>query len=555
MSDYPTMPNPALQADKPLTQHNQATVQSAPVISRPAQALRQQTRPTARQTQRRPAHHPLRPKRKFPFWLLVFPLGLFSLFFVFICGGLFLLQLSYGNSILPKVYVGEISLGGLSQNEAVQVLSSQWQTITLRDGERSWRANTSALGMSLDAARTAQNAFSQGHGEGGLSAFFQIVQVAPVVSIDTAKMMDELTRIAPGIEIAPVNAGVELLNGEVQATAAQYGRAIDVHATVSNLIANPEAMLKDGYLELAMLRVEPAVLDSSPIVAEARALLANPLDIRVFDPVTGDSIYWSLMPQEWGRWLTAIPNPNSPIGLSFAANETLLRDYLSNMSSQTFDSTRFIDLDESVQAVNKAFAAGKPQDITLIVHHRQRTHTVQSGETITSIAWDYGIPYLYIIEANGGIQSVSVGQQIIIPPADIFLQLPVDPNKRIVVDMSEQRTRVYENGTMIHDWSTSTGIADSPTWPGIYQIQSHEINAYAGNWNLYMPYFMGVYQPIPGSEFTNGFHGFPTRGGGQILWQNNLGTKVTFGCIMLSDTNVAILYNWAEEGVVVEIRP
>jgi lipoprotein-anchoring transpeptidase ErfK/SrfK len=79
-------------------------------------------------------------------------------------------------------------------------------------------------------------------------------------------------------------------------------------------------------------------------------------------------------------------------------------------------------------------------------------------------------------------------------------------------------------------------------------------NAYAANWDLYMPHFMGVYRPIPGSNFTNGFHGFPTRGGSQLLWTNSLGTRVTYGCILLNNQNASLLYNWAEEGVVVEIQ-
>jgi lipoprotein-anchoring transpeptidase ErfK/SrfK len=134
------------------------------------------------------------------------------------------------------------------------------------------------------------------------------------------------------------------------------------------------------------------------------------------------------------------------------------------------------------------------------------------------------------------------------------LPYPVDPDKRIVVSISQQKTWVYENGQVKWTWTTSTGIADSPTWPGIYQIISHEPNAYAANWNLWMPDFMGVYQPIPGADFTNGFHGFPTRGASQLLWTNDLGTRVTYGCILLSNENAQALYNWAEEGVVVEIQ-
>jgi lipoprotein-anchoring transpeptidase ErfK/SrfK len=115
--------------------------------------------------------------------------------------------------------------------------------------------------------------------------------------------------------------------------------------------------------------------------------------------------------------------------------------------------------------------------------------------------------------------------------------------------------RVYENGTLKWDWVASTGINSSPTWPGIYQIISHELNAYAANWDLYMPHFMGVYNPIPGEDFTNGIHGFPTRGGGQLLWENDLGYRVTYGCILLSNENATTLYNWAQAGVVVEIQP
>jgi lipoprotein-anchoring transpeptidase ErfK/SrfK len=89
----------------------------------------------------------------------------------------------------------------------------------------------------------------------------------------------------------------------------------------------------------------------------------------------------------------------------------------------------------------------------------------------------------------------------------------------------------------------------------VFQVQSHEPNAYAGNWDLWMPNFMGIYQPVPTSEFMNGFHGFPTRGSSQLLWTGDLGRRVTYGCILIHSDNAAALYDWAEEGVVVEIEP
>jgi lipoprotein-anchoring transpeptidase ErfK/SrfK len=497
---------------------------------------------------------PPRTRRNRRIWLLVIPAGMLFALMMLFAGGLILYVVAFSERMLPGVYFGDRALGGLTQAEAIPVIQRESSSLTLRDGSRTWSIDAATLGLQIDAQQTAARAFAQGHGEGGIAALFNRVQIAPVVTADAVQMLAELERIAPSVSISAINAGVAFEQGIVVATAPQNGRVLDVNATVAQLIADPEAALASGELMLTMREVAPAVTDSSALVAQAQALLGSPLDIRVFDPVTGDSVYWSASPQEWGNWLTAIPDPASPIGLALQADAAAVGSFLTQQAA-ILDASRSIDLEAGVQSVQNALAAGRPQDAYLTITHRERQHTVRAGETITSIAWDYGIPYLYIMQANGGIEAVSVGQTITIPPADLFLQLPIVPDKRIEVSISQQRTRVYENGQLIWDWASSTGIASSPTWTGVYQILSHEPNAYAANWNLYMPNFMGVYQPVPGADFTNGFHGFPTRGGGQLLWENSLGTRVTYGCILLSDYNMELLYNWAEEGVVVEILP
>ena len=547
MTDYRTMPNPALQSPKkqgkrPAPRHNlPVPAPKRPVPQQPAQQrLAQQQRPR-------------RKKTKFPVWLLLIPVGLMGMFLFALIGGVILLQLSFSGKILPRVNVAGISVGNMTKAEAVTYLNRQWHSIDLSDGTRSFDTNPVHLGLTLDATESIERAFAQGHGEGGWSAFIRDVNIAPVFSIDANTMNLHLSTLTGEIEQPARNAGVEFVNGEVRPTEPIYGTAIDIQATINALQAD-SSLLADGVLELSMFSVTPAVLDSSPLVAEAESLLSSPLDIRVFDPVTGDSIYWSSMPDVWANWLSATSNPASPIGLSLTVDETQVRNYLQQQANNSFDSSRSIDLDDAVANIQGAFVAGTPENAYVTVEHNTRTHTVQSGETITGIAWDYGIPYPYIIQANGGIESVSVGQQINIPPADVFIEGNSNPDKRIVVSISQQRTYVYENGQLIYEWLSSTGISNSPTWTGVYQILSHEPNAYAGNWDLYMPNFMGVYRPIPGSEFTNGFHGFPTRGGGQLLWENSLGTRVTYGCILLNNTNIAILYDWAEEGVIVEIR-
>lgn len=534
MTDYPTLPNPKLQP--PRAAHKPMRPLPAP--------------PRPQQPPRRPL--PRKQARRVSRWLLIVPILCLVLAGVLTASTLVGVRMAYGDAILPQVYVGDVALGGMSEAEAAQTLRRAWGAITLRDQNRRWQTNAAALGVTLDAERTAAAAFRQGHGEGGLTALFSRVQVPPAVQVDAAALSAELTRLSAQINIAAVNAGVALVNGSAQATPPQTGRALDIPATVAQTQRDG---LSDHTLDLVMRDVAPQVSDSAPLVREAQALLSNPLDVRVFDPVTGDSVYWSAAPDEWGPWLTAVSDPTRPIGLALDADAIAVRQFLEAQASRHFDATRTLDFDSAVQTVREAIRAGRPQAAYVVVRHRERTHTVQAGETLTSIAWDYGIPYPYIQALNNGLEALAIGQTLAIPPADSFLLEPVVPDKRIVVSISQQRTRVYEDGALKWDWIASTGIDSSPTWPGVYQVISREPNAYAGNWNLYMPNFIGVYQPVPGAAFTNGFHGFPTRGGGQLLWENSLGTRVTYGCILLSDADVQALYQWAEEGVVVEILP
>jgi lipoprotein-anchoring transpeptidase ErfK/SrfK len=495
-------------------------------------------------------------RTKTNWWLISFVVGVIGFLGASALAVVLVIGLTYAGGILPGIYTGGIALGGQSQEEAKSTLQANWQSIVLRDGERTWTVNPALIGIFLDPAATADAAYQQGRSTGSsLNAMLRRVDVEPVLNVDYSLAETGLRDLASRFEVPAVNAGVRLVNGQVEATPPVNGRTLDIESTLAMLQQDAGGALANGELELVMATVQPMVTDASSMVAQATQLLSRFLDIQVYDPMTDDTVYWTLPPEQWGAWLAATPDDNSVTGLALTLDEAQVTDYLANQEAGTFDASRYINVDEAVDSVQQAIARGQTEAFLRVYHH-DRQHMVQNGETIISIAWDYGVPYPWIQNANPGIGDVlSAGQSITIPSVDNFLPYPVIPDKRIVVSITQQHAWIYENGDQKWEWPVSTGISSSPTWPGIYQIQSHEPNAYAGNWNLWMPNFMGVYQPIPGSDFTNGFHGFPTRGGSQLLWTDSLGTRVTYGCILLSNENVQALYNWAEEGVVVEIQP
>ncbi len=63
---------------------------------------------------------------------------------------------------------------------------------------------------------------------------------------------------------------------------------------------------------------------------------------------------------------------------------------------------------------------------------------------------------------------------------------------------------------------------------------------------------LGIYDALPG--FTNGIHGRPLPSNGVRLWGNMQGRPASVGCTILDLDAAEKIYNWADDGVVVEIQ-
>ena len=191
------------------------------------------------------------------------------------------------------------------------------------------------------------------------------------------------------------------------------------------------------------------------------------------------------------------------------------------------------------------------------------SHVVQRGETLFRIAVRYGTSTAALAQANGiaNANFVYAGQTLTIPggsPLAVAEQAPVPSapyvppeNKRIVVDISDQHMYVYEGDLLLWSWVVSTGLAGADTLPGTYHVQSKFDNAYGGNWNIWMPHWLGIYWA---GSLENGIHALPILPNGSRLWAGVLGTRVSYGCVVLGTVEAETLYNWAEIGTEVAIR-
>lgn len=520
----------------------------------------------------KPARRSIAPWVFIIFWLLVL-----ALVAVFV---LSLASIYQGDVILSGVTALGQDLGGRTRSEASQIIKTEWQNrkVILDAGQQTWTLSPQQLGVILDTDAMAEAAYQQGRGPQGLDALLPTARrilassglvslaadttaVTPAWRFDRTLATETIRTLAGQIDIPVENAGVTVIDGKVQTTPGQAGQALDVGAMLTALESQPweVALARQQNLPLRfampVVQQTPPINDVSSVVNELAPLLTDPINVQMYDPIRDEHMTWTIQLADMGSWIDIGEGQDEATGqkkLTWSVDEAKVIDYVMGRNS-SFGDERLVDAEAAAPVLADAFRR-RQREVRFTIRHTEREHVVKSGETLSSIAYDYGFPYPYLMLANPGKENLMAGDTIKIPSVDVLTPLPAVENKRIVVNISGQTVKVYENGKVKWDWKGSTGIDSSPTSPGIFQIQTHEEMAYAANWDLYMPWFMGIYRPVPGQEFMNGFHGFPSRDRKQLLWTKNLGHRVTYGCILVSTENAKLLYDWAEPGVIVEIE-
>lgn len=191
-----------------------------------------------------------------------------------------------------------------------------------------------------------------------------------------------------------------------------------------------------------------------------------------------------------------------------------------------------------------------------------KTHVVQPGEWLTTIAKQYGVEWTEIVRLNAiaDPNRIAVGTVLKIPnggipgtvqaiPGPAGVALP-PPNlndiagvsgKWIKVVLSEQRVYAYENGKLLKSVVVSTGLPGTPT--------------VIGDFNVYLKYSSQLmYGPdyyLPGVPYVMYFYqGYGLHG---TYWHSNFGTPMSHGCVNLPTPEAKWLWEWAPVGTRVSV--
>jgi lipoprotein-anchoring transpeptidase ErfK/SrfK len=178
------------------------------------------------------------------------------------------------------------------------------------------------------------------------------------------------------------------------------------------------------------------------------------------------------------------------------------------------------------------------------------THGVRPGDSLEQIALRYSLTSTLLARLNGIVNPTTIRAEQILRLTDA-VPLPSGGGKYIVMDISEQHLYAYRGDELVYSFVASSGASPYVTRTGDFRVQSKIPNAYGSTWDIWMPYWMGIYWA---GSTENGIHALPVMANGVTLWAGYLGTPVSYGCIVLDTYEAKLLYEWVEIGTPITVQ-
>mgnify|MGYP000851692369 FL=1 len=272
-------------------------------------------------------------------------------------------SLYFTDRILPGVTMNNLSLGGLTLDEATSTIGSsitfpEQGTILLIAGDKSWAVTPAQLGVYLDPISSAKAAYAAGrHGSlidvlaKRLSAFTSTTEVAPSFIFDQKTSVAFLQQIAAQINQPIREASIRLNGTDVVVTQGQPGIQLDYASSLIG-ITNQISAMQNGTVKLALLQTVPNVLDASAQGELARSILSQPFSLTV--PASlGTSEPVQLQPNVLAQMLLFETSNDAGgtqinVGIDTPALKAYLASIQGNLNTQP-ENPRFIFNDETRQ--------------------------------------------------------------------------------------------------------------------------------------------------------------------------------------------------------------
>jgi lipoprotein-anchoring transpeptidase ErfK/SrfK len=440
--------------------------------------------------------------------------------------------------IAPGTIVAGINVGGMTVGAASDAVSQRLANTTVvltgADGDLPIRggqlgatlvsAPTEAapteldggdLGATVNAHALAEKAYSQSP-LWNVTAWNGKAAVTPTVTLDEKTATAALRKIAPRLFVEPVNATLAFdpATASYTVTPAVDGAGVDLDSLRDAL----QGALTSGESSVevaAKSTVLPASASTEAVTATATQLNAI-LDGAGF--YVGDERTVPIDRAVVASWITLSTNDDGTY--SYTADKAAIQKVVDTLPTA-------INRDP-VNGAEITDTGGATLD------------TVTAGVDGRALGDTSGVAAAYA-------DQLTTGNPAFVLPVTVTPAQVTKTSRNIVVNLSEQRTYLFENGQVIDSFLISSGVAGHDSHTGNFRITAKLTSQNMGNPDLTQApnYYT---QNVPDVMYYNGdeaLHG--------AYWHNNFGNVMSHGCINMPLDKAANVFDWAPMGTEVSV--
>lgn len=441
----------------------------------------------------------------------------------------------YQSKILPRTSVLNLKVGDETALQATQEIESinqnlkNYQTEIAVD-DKSVKFTANELGLTVNAQKTAQKAFSGGRYRGialphkVFQALFLGIKISPVYELDENKLKSIVKEKFPDTGKEPINASLTVENNVLKTTAGEAGTQIDFAKIKSILWESLKNNRLPNKIAVSVVPTEPEISlqDVEKFKPEAEKFGQNTFTLNVEEKGAFTASGGALM--KFIDFAESIRQQKIVLGQE-GINEFLdtvgkkvnkyATDRKITRSGEVLEEGEeglILDKDQALQAIITAIPSGRWEAAA-----KMKIDEIEEKTVISSDFSGGGTPGLY-------------------------------PGKYIELNLSTQTLYCFEGENEICAYRVSTGKWSMPTPTGTFAINSKTEMAYSATYGLYMPWWMSFI----GNDY--GIHELPEWPGGAKEGEGHLGTPVSHGCVRLGVGAAESVYSWAEIGTPVVVH-
>jgi lipoprotein-anchoring transpeptidase ErfK/SrfK len=440
--------------------------------------------------------------------------------------------------IAPGTTVAGVNVGGMTVDSASEAVSQRLADTTIvitgADGDTPIRggqlgasianaptdgAATELRGADLGASVDAQALAEQAHAQNPLwkvTAWNAKSVVTPTVTLDNDLATAALRDVAPELFVEPANATMafDATTASYVVTPAVGGAGVDlesIRAALQDALVSGESRVEVA----ATPTVLPASASTEAVTATATQLNTI-LDGAGF--YVGEERTVPLDRAVVASWITLSTNDDGTY--RYTADEAAIQGVIDTLPA----------------AINRDAVDGN-------------VITDTEGETLDTI--DAGVDGRALGDTSGVASAfatqLDAGDPALVLPVTVTPARVTKTSRNIVVNLSEQRTYLFENGQVVDSFLISSGKEGYSSHTGSFRITAKLTTQDMGNQDLTKApnYFT---EDVPDVLYYNGdeaLHG--------AYWHNNFGTVMSHGCVNMPLDKAAKVFDWAPMGTEVTV--